>query len=217
MSCSILGEERAHALLNFGWVLLLTTLCSRGQHRLARASLCRPSRLPPPRPSLLPPPAACTTRRLARTAPPPTPACCGRRCRRWATGARRSCGAAAACPQWSGWTRRCRWAQAQALLRPLLAGWPAAQLPALAGLLPSCQRCPYRVQPPPPCLDPAPTRPPQHFSTPDGAWPGGQKPYTCKPLDAWYAGDPHVRAGGAFNEGIALLIPRIADGHLRTW
>lgn len=59
--------------------------------------------------------------------------------------------------------------------------------------------------------------PVQHFSTPDGSWPGGQKPYQCSPLKAWFEGEPHVQAGGAFNEPLAPLIPLIADAHLKTW
>lgn len=59
--------------------------------------------------------------------------------------------------------------------------------------------------------------PPQHFNSSDGSWPGGQKPYKCVPLKAWFDGDPSVRAGGAFNAPLAPLIPHIADAHLKTW
>jgi hypothetical protein len=57
----------------------------------------------------------------------------------------------------------------------------------------------------------------QHFSGPDGSYDGGQKPFKCRPLEAWGKGDPVVRAGGRRNIPLAPIIPQLADAHLRTW
>lgn len=59
----------------------------------------------------------------------------------------------------------------------------------------------------------------QHFSTPQGLYPGPQapKPYRCRPLEAWYRGDPKVRAGSWRNAAAAPLVPRLADAHLRIY
>jgi len=56
----------------------------------------------------------------------------------------------------------------------------------------------------------------QHFTTPDGAWPGGDMPFNCSPLSAWPA-DPVLRAGGPFNAPIAPLVPWLGEGHLRIF
>ena len=83
------------------------------------------------------------------------------------------------------------WLAAGGLIRPLM-------LPAF----PACSRLSAFLQ---------------HFSGPDGSYDGGQKPFTCRPLDAWAKGDPVVRAGGRRNVPLAPLIPQLADAHLRTW
>lgn len=59
----------------------------------------------------------------------------------------------------------------------------------------------------------------QHFSTPQGLYPGPQapKPYICRPLEAWYQGDPEVLAGSWRNAAAAPLVPRLADAHLRIF
>jgi hypothetical protein len=57
----------------------------------------------------------------------------------------------------------------------------------------------------------------QHFATPDGAHHGAEKPFKCRPLEAWGKGDPVVRAGGLSNIAAAPAIPQLADAHLRTW
>ncbi|PRW50814.1 hypothetical protein C2E21_5439 [Chlorella sorokiniana] len=59
--------------------------------------------------------------------------------------------------------------------------------------------------------------PVQHFSGPDGTYHGGQKPFRCAPLKAWYARDAMTLAGGRRNVALSPLIPRLADAHLRTW
>lgn len=66
-----------------------------------------------------------------------------------------------------------------------------------------------------PCPPPGPSL--QHFATPDGSYPGGNPPFKCSPLHAYFAGNASVRAGGPYNAPIAPLLPRIADAHLRTW
>ena len=54
--------------------------------------------------------------------------------------------------------------------------------------------------------------------TPDGAhWGAGEKPFKCRPLEAWAQGDPVVRGGGLSNIAAAPAIPLLADAHLRTW
>ncbi|KAL4444044.1 hypothetical protein ABPG75_011781 [Micractinium tetrahymenae] len=60
---------------------------------------------------------------------------------------------------------------------------------------------------------------PQHFFTPQGLYPGPQapKPYRCRPLQAWYQGDPETRAGSWRNAAVAPLVPRLADTHLRIY
>jgi hypothetical protein len=57
----------------------------------------------------------------------------------------------------------------------------------------------------------------QHFSTWDGSYVGSKPPYACKPLDAWYKGEPSVVAGGRYNIQAAPFVPRLARAHLRTW
>ncbi|KAI3427135.1 hypothetical protein D9Q98_007072 [Chlorella vulgaris] len=59
--------------------------------------------------------------------------------------------------------------------------------------------------------------PVQHFSAHDGSYNGGEKPFACKPLAAWEAGDAVVTGGGRRNIPVAPLVPRFADAHLRTW
>jgi hypothetical protein len=57
----------------------------------------------------------------------------------------------------------------------------------------------------------------QHFDGPDGSYPGGKPPFSCKPLAAWERGNALVVGGGRRNLPLARLIPRFADAHLRTW
>lgn len=87
--------------------------------------------------------------------------------------------------------------------RPLAGGWLAAPPPR-----PSCvaRSAPLRRLPLP-----------QHFTGWDGSYNGGEKPFRCAPLRAWYEGDATVRAGGRRNAPLAPLIPGLAAAHLRTW
>ena len=58
----------------------------------------------------------------------------------------------------------------------------------------------------------------QHFLTHEGTFPpGGKRPMECRPLEAWYKGDPVVAAGTRRNVAAAPLIPRLADAHLRIY
>ncbi|EFN56574.1 hypothetical protein CHLNCDRAFT_144253 [Chlorella variabilis] len=59
---------------------------------------------------------------------------------------------------------------------------------------------------------------PQHFFTHEGTFPGhGKRPFKCRPLDAWYKGDPVVGAGTRRAMAVAPIVSRLADAHLQIY
>lgn len=58
----------------------------------------------------------------------------------------------------------------------------------------------------------------QHFSTSQGTFPGhGKRPFTCRPLQSWYDGDPVVVAGTRRGIAAAPFIAKLADAHLHIY
>jgi hypothetical protein len=58
----------------------------------------------------------------------------------------------------------------------------------------------------------------QHFNTSQGTFPGhGKRPFTCRPLQSWYDGDPVVVAGTRRGIAAAPFIAKLADAHLHIY
>ena len=57
----------------------------------------------------------------------------------------------------------------------------------------------------------------QHFSSRDGSYACGKKPFACHPLDAWYKGDRGVQLGNPRNRAVAPAVAKLADAHLHLW